>query len=378
MYVCNRKISGVVLLDLSAAFDLVSADILLEKLRIYGLETEVLEWIKSYMEDRKQAVWIDHVLSDWLDVEVGVPQGSILGPLFFIIFANDLAYSLSCELDSYADDSTLTSTKDTMEEINNEMNENCGRVTDWMGENQLCLNADKTHLMIVGTSQRLVRMNPGRELDITMDNVQLEETSEPHETILGVALQPNLKWHAHVETLMKKLKSRITGLTKIKYVLSLSFRKTILEGIFNSVLTYCMPVWGGTEKGNIQDLQVLQNRAVRHVLHHPPFSNRKEMYDQMGCVTVHQLIFYHSIVTVYKIRKSGEPEYLSQYLTNDNIRGNIVIPVTDLSLAMKSFCFRSGNDWNALPQDIRNIAKIGPFKQRLKLWTKDNIKRFLD
>ena len=119
------KINGVILLDLSAAFDLVDANILVEKLKIYGLEEDFIEWIASYLKDRKQAVWIDHVLSDWLDVTVGVPQGSILGPLLFIIFANDLPHSLTCQLDAYADDSTLTSTKETVDEINEEMNENC-------------------------------------------------------------------------------------------------------------------------------------------------------------------------------------------------------------------------------------------------------------
>jgi hypothetical protein len=119
------KVSGIVLLDLSAAFDLVNPSILLQKLEIYGLEAGLLEWVESYLSDRKQAVWIDHILSDWLDVRVGVPQGSILGPLLFIIFANDLPHSLTCHLDQYADDSTLSCTKPTATEINHELSENC-------------------------------------------------------------------------------------------------------------------------------------------------------------------------------------------------------------------------------------------------------------
>ena len=107
----DGKINGILLGDLSAAFDLVSADILLKKLEIYGVDKCMLEWIKSYMTDRKQAVWIDNSYSNYLDVNIGVPQGSIIGPLMFIIFANDLPYCITCAIDSYADDSSLTSSK---------------------------------------------------------------------------------------------------------------------------------------------------------------------------------------------------------------------------------------------------------------------------
>ena len=294
------KINGVILLDLSAAFDLVDSCILVEKLKIYGLEEEFAEWVTSYLSDRKQAVWIDHVMSDWLDVSVGVPQGSILGPLLFIIFANDLPYSLTCQLDTYADDSTLTSTKRTVEEVNKEMNENCTLVTDWMWQNQLCLNADKTHLIITGTSQRMKRMNISSKLDIVMDGFKLAESAEHFESLLGVQIQPDLKWTKQVDVLKSKLKTRLTGLSKVRHIVpSVSSRKTVAEGIFTSMLIYCIPLWGGGEKGDAKDLQILQNRAAQHVLRLPRRTNRKEMYDQLDWMTVHQLVFYHTVMTVF-------------------------------------------------------------------------------
>ena len=381
-WVCGAKegkINGVILLDLSAAFDLVDCNILVQKLKIYGLDEEFSEWVSSYLTDRKQAVWIDHVMSEWLDVTVGVPQGSILGPLMFIIFANDLPHSLTCQLDTYADDSTLTSTKRTVEELNEEMTENCALVSDWMWRNQLCLNADKTHLLITGTSQRMNRMDIPNELNVVMDGFQLTESEEHSEYLLGVHIQGDLKWTKQVDEVKSKLKTRLTGLCKIRNIVpSTNFRKQIAEGIFTSVLVYCIPLWGACDKGDAKDLQVLQNRAAQHVLRLPRRSSRKDMFDRLGWMSVQQLVFYHTIMAVYKMRQTGEPEYLAGKMMNDNFRGGLIVPATSLSLAKNSFCFRGGDSWLSLPEALRNIRKVGSFKKALKTYTMMTIPRFLD
>ena len=141
----KAKVSGVVLLDLSAAFDLVESGLLLKKLKAYGLDVSICDWIGSYLEGRSQAVRIDHVPSDLAPVNIGVPQGSNLGPLFFLIFYNDLLTTLSCGVDVYADDSTLSETGDNSEVIGTKLTENCRKVSTWMVSNQFKLNADKTH-----------------------------------------------------------------------------------------------------------------------------------------------------------------------------------------------------------------------------------------
>ena len=140
--------TGIVLLDLSAAFDLVDPDILCKKLKIYGLDDHSISWFKNYLTNRYQAVWIDHVLSDWKNVDIGVPQGSILGPLLYVIFANELPNIVKSSLDCYCDDSTISQASANPDEIERKLTADCLRIENWMSSNKLKLNSDKTHLVI--------------------------------------------------------------------------------------------------------------------------------------------------------------------------------------------------------------------------------------
>ena len=169
------NISGVVMIDLSAAFDLVDHDILIRKLQCYGLQNDFIYWINSYLTERYQAVWLDHILSEFLHCPTGVPQGSILGPLFFLLFFNDLPDIAGPSIDSYADDTTITESGKTVEEIEVKLNQDCNYVCHWMKSNKMKINPDKTHFFIMGTQKRLSSL--GRPLKIEMDDIQILEGS---------------------------------------------------------------------------------------------------------------------------------------------------------------------------------------------------------
>ena len=330
----------------------------------------------SYLTGRHQAVWIDHCYSSFLPCDVAVPQGSNLGPLFFLIFYNDLPFSLKCEIDAYADDSTMSASDKNIDKIGETLTENCAIVSKWMKENKLKLNADKTHLITVGTSQRVAGLP--HSVAVEMDGIHLEENNEKCEALLGVSVQFNLKWHKSIENLKDKLMKRLAGLTKLRFIVPFIILKTITQGIFNSVLIYCLPLFGGLDKDQLGDLQVLQNKAAQIVTRSPPRAARNAMFDRLDWLTVNQLIAYHTLIQVYKIRLCKEPEYLATILINDNRNGHILIPNTELTLAKKSFSFRGATLWNSLPVNIRSNSKIGIFKRQCRKWVKECVPRFPD
>ena len=198
------------------------------------------------------------------------------------------------------------------------------------------------------------------------------------ETLLGIRIDADLKWHGQIEFLLDKLRTRLAGLSHVRHVLPYHLRKVISEGLFNSVLGYCLPLFGGCDVGEVQALQILQNKAAQVVTKSPPRAKRQPMYDTLDWLTVNQLIAYHTLLTVYRVRLTGEPEYLARSLCRDNVNGHIIVKPTRLSLHQRSFKFRGACAWNELPKSIRGLHKIAAFKKALKTWIKQNTPRFLN
>ena len=280
------------------------------------------------------------------------------------------------DIDCYADDSTLGATAETVEIIREKLSGECENLSNWMQSNSFKLNADKTHFLTMGTDERLHTLD--NHLIVEMDGAILEENIDKFEVLLGVSMQGNLKWSEQIVTLVGKLKKRLTGLDKLRLIMNKKKKKNIVQGVFNSVLCYCLPLFGGCNNNEMKTLQVQQNRAARIVLNLPPRSNRKSMFEKLGWMTVQQLIAYHTLLSVFRIRQSKEPEYLARALTRDNNRGNIIVENSRLGLYKKSFVPRGATLWNNLPRELRNIVKVGCFKKKLRKWIEDNVQKFVD
>ena len=243
-----------------------------------------------------------------------------------------------------------------------------------MGANCFKLNANKTKVLTVGTAERLSRMNC--KLKVTMDDVQLEGIQTGHEKLLGVSLTANLKWTDHVRELTSKLKVKLAALDKLKFIMRRVDKKKIVQGVFNSVLCYCLPLFGGCNTAELDTLQSLQNRAARIVLNLPSLSHRQTMFEELKWMTIRQLVAYHTLLPVYRIRVSGQPEYLASLLTKENARGQILVRNSRLELYRKSFIPRGSNLWNKLPVNIRTMPTLASFKKAVRKWIDHHVNMF--
>ena len=423
------------MLDLSAAFDVVDHTILLQKLEILGFNESSLAWFKSYLTERSQQVYIEGSLSEALYLEAGVPQGSILGPLLYILFTNDLPevvhdpqehpptqqhqlpdehqaqqvgqlevghdheeqshhlslsepqYSFKCGkcggVCTFADDSTLSLSNKDPEALRGAIKNKYKAISEYMSQNKLILNSDKTHLLIMSSSRKHQRFG---NFEITLDtgNEIIEPKSE--EKLLGGIVSNNLLWNNHIRDGQKSLSSiltlRINALRKVSWYCSFKIRKQIANGIVLSHITYLVQLYGGCSEYLLSGLQVLQNRAARIVTGLGWYTATETLLLQCGWLSIRQMVDYHSLLLLFKTKSSAKPRYIfskiSQIFPRET-RLSTTGGIRDIrgfktSLAKKSFLPRTIQIWNEqLPAEIRTEKRISKFKEKLKKWVKENI-----
>ena len=360
----NKKCIGL-FMDLSKAFDLVNHDLLKEKLRSYGLRGKVYDWLNSYLYNRKQIVGINGAHSKEAKVSIGVPQGSILGPLLFLIFVNDLPDIESAgNLTMFADDNTYLCHKPSITDAIAEMQRMIVHFKDWFTRNKLCLNTSKT--VFINFTPRTSIINESHWLRIGSKSI----AQVPNTKFLGLFLDNMLSWDVHTENLCSKLSSFCYVLLRLKNISNESTLLSFYYAQFVSLLRYGLLFWGSSS--HLSRVFKLQKRALRIMVGISQQTSCKPYFKKLKLLTLPSMYIYEVLVHV----KSNLEEFaLNNNFHNYETRSGslLSIPGHSLSLYEKNPSYIGIKLYNKLSPDLREVVNIKLFKKKLQIFLQDNV-----
>ena len=366
----NGECAIGVFLDFQKAFDTVDHDILLNKLYNYGIRGIALEWFKSYMSNRYQIVKYNDYESEARKILCGVPQGSILGPLLFLSYINDLPLVSSLFMPIlFADDTNLFGTNAKLDILVNEINVELNKIYTWVRVNKLSLNIEKTNFMLF-TSKGF-----SRNMDcIGIDGHKIEEVKQTK--FLGVILDNKLNWHAHCEYICGKISKGIGIIIKARKV----FNETTLLSLNNSLIlpyvSYCIHVWGKAYDTHLKHVMILQNKAVRVIAGVPPRTNADNLYLELDVLPVKKIFVYAISIFMYKNMNEMLPELFRDmftpisdihiYDTRQAKNKKLFVSFKSVSRGQQSITYIGPHVWNFILSKINPICFIGSFKKHIR------------
>ena len=302
-----NEIVGTVFFDHSKAFDLVGYELLLDKQTCYQFNAGSLKWFSSYLYNRCQQVSMSGKLSSTKHIKSGVPQGSVLWTLLFMICLNDIALETNKSLlDFCADDLTMTGT--SVEGVCEDLSIDANRTVGWCSRNGMGVHTGKTKAMLVSTVQRQPTLTHGKF------NLQIGDTSillSDKERLLGITVDNSLKWSAQVEATLKKCNSLLYLLGRIKIYLDLHSRELFFNAYILPHLDYCSTIWGNCSTTDTDRVIRFQKRAARVILDKDIDTPSNELFKQLGWMRFDERVNFRKAVMMYKALHNLAPTYIS-------------------------------------------------------------------
>ena len=375
-------LTGMVLIDLQKAFDTIDHEVLFKKLFYMRFSPKAISWFKSYLSNRTFKVNINKVFSDPGNLTCGVPQGSILGPLIFLLYVNDMPQSVDCDLYLYADDSCLVFQHKNVKEIEKQLNKDFSSLCDWFLDNKLSIHfgEEKTKSILFANKRKVKKLE---RLGITYKDIKIKQYSNVK--YLGCILDETLNGESMALHVLNKVNSKIKFLYRKNKFLSPALRRLLCNAIIQPHFDYaCLAWFPNLNLALKKRLQTAQNRCIRFCLQ---LGNRDHVglkeFEKMNWLNINDRFEQCVSVSVFKYFNNESPVYISEIFCPARSRGmstrnsfqKLTQSLRKTSQGQKCLSYIGPSVWNKLPENIKKSSNLVTFKHEVKKYYLNELKK---